>query len=81
MFDLRTISLSSFLYKIVAKIMVWGPKPILSEIISDTQSAFIEEKLITYDISIVHEVIQKFVHQWHILFKVRGHKIWYVISL
>ncbi|CAL8112887.1 unnamed protein product [Prunus armeniaca] len=53
----RPIALCNLVYKIRSKILTARLKVLLPEIISLNQSAFIEDRLITDNILIVHEIL------------------------
>ncbi|XP_019176335.1 PREDICTED: uncharacterized protein LOC109171734 [Ipomoea nil] len=54
--DLRPIALSNVVYRVMAKMITTRMKPLMDEIISNTQSAFIPDRLITDNILIAAEV-------------------------
>ncbi|XP_019199913.1 PREDICTED: uncharacterized protein LOC109193526 [Ipomoea nil] len=54
--DLRPIALSNVIYRIIAKMMANRMKPLMEGIISETQSAFIPDRLITDNILLAAEV-------------------------
>uniref|UniRef100_A0A803QM48 Reverse transcriptase domain-containing protein n=1 Tax=Cannabis sativa TaxID=3483 RepID=A0A803QM48_CANSA len=61
--DYRPISLCSTLYKIISRVLVNRLKPILSRIISPTQSAFLPNRLIFDNIIIGQEVMHSLSHR------------------
>ncbi|XP_019151047.1 PREDICTED: uncharacterized protein LOC109147845 [Ipomoea nil] len=54
--DLRPIALSNVVYRVIAKIMTNRMKPLMDDIISESQSAFIPDRLITDNILLAAEV-------------------------
>ena len=58
--DFRPISLCSLAFKIITKILAKWLKRILPSIISETQAAFIEDRIIHENIMIAHELLHVF---------------------
>uniref|UniRef100_A0A803QD75 Reverse transcriptase domain-containing protein n=1 Tax=Cannabis sativa TaxID=3483 RepID=A0A803QD75_CANSA len=61
--EYRPISLCSTFYKIISRVLVNRLKPILSRIISPTQSAFLSDRLISDNIIIGQEVMHSLSHR------------------
>ncbi|XP_030479385.1 uncharacterized protein LOC115696632 [Cannabis sativa] len=61
--DYRPISLCTTLYKIISRVLANRLKPILSRIISPTQSAFLPDRLISDNIIISQEVFHALSHR------------------
>lgn len=60
--DYRPISLCNVIYKVISKCMVNRLRPILDDLISETQSAFIPDRLIRDNATIAFECFHKIQH-------------------